>query len=68
MREWSLIKVVPVYQLFLFGTFLSHLKLFRMTIQQDPYEPVKPLGTLGLGLINEFVRASLSISSVHVAS
>ena len=45
-----LIKVVPVYQLFLFGTFLSHLKLFRMTIQQDPYEPVKPLGTLGLGL------------------
>jgi hypothetical protein len=22
-----------------FGTFLRHLKLFRMTIQQDPYEP-----------------------------
>ena len=21
------------------GTFLRHLKLFRMTIQQDPYEP-----------------------------
>ena len=24
---------------FLFGTFLRHLKLFRMTIQQDPNEP-----------------------------
>jgi len=21
------------------GTFLRHLKLFRMTIQQDPYDP-----------------------------
>ena len=26
-------------QVFLFGTFHCHLKLFRMTIQQDPYEP-----------------------------
>ena len=26
-------------RVFLFGTFLGALKLFRMTIQQDSYEP-----------------------------
>jgi hypothetical protein len=37
-RLASLHVELPSDRVFPLGTFLRHLKLFRMTIQQDPYE------------------------------
>ena len=51
------------------GTFLRHLKLFRMTIQQDPYEMdetdpwwIAPVYYIGLGL----AIAGLATAGLHL--
>ena len=52
--------------MFLSGTFLRHLKLFRVTIQQDPYETdpwwFAPVLYVGLGL----AIAGLAMAGLHL--
>ena len=52
--------------MFLFGTFLRHLKLFRMAIQQEPYETdpwwFAPLLYVGLC----FAIVGLAMAGLHL--